>query len=401
MICHYVVQSGDTVFRIARHQGTNVIALYSLNPQLMEQGYVYPGQVLQIPPPAVSLYVIQAGDTTLFELACRLAISLESLVAANPQVDPDKLPIGQTIVLPHNKKTSIIQTNSEYGYKELIEDLELLSKRYPFLQMGSIGSSVLGRSIPVIRLGNGPKQLHYNGAFHANEWITTLLLMKFIEEYAEVYRSGNLFRGRDIQKIFEQSSLWIVPMVNPDGVELVHVGAMPDNPYYEFLLKWNFGCLDFSGWKSNIRGVDLNDQFPAGWERERDRREVTGPGPRDYTSTAPLSEPEAKAMADFTNEHDFRLVIAFHTQGQEIYWNYGDMEPPEAEQLAKRLAKVSRYRAVKLQGSDAGYKDWFIQQFRRPGFTVETGFGVNPLPLSQFRSMYDEVIGIMLEGLVI
>jgi g-D-glutamyl-meso-diaminopimelate peptidase len=105
-------------------------------------------------------------------------------------------------------------------------------------------------------------------------------------------------------------------------------------------------------------------------------------------------------MASFTNKHDFQRVIAFHTQGQEIYWNYRDMEPLESEPLAKRLAKVSRYKAVKLQGSDAGYKDWFIQQYRRPGFTVETGFGVNPVPLIQFRSMYDEVIGIMLEVLV-
>ncbi|NOU98000.1 LysM peptidoglycan-binding domain-containing protein [Paenibacillus sp. LMG 31456] len=397
----YVVQSGDTVFRIARRHGINLTSLYSLNPQLMEQGYISPGLVLQIPPPSAPLYLIQAGDTTFFEIACRLGILLEDLVAANPKADPESLQIGQTLVLPYNKRKSIVHTDSEYGYTELIVDLEMLRQRYPFLVTGSIGDSVLGKSIPVIRLGSGPKQVHYNGAFHANEWITTLLLMKFIEEYAEAYRLGNLLRGRDVRKLFEQTSLWIVPMVNPDGVELVHVGAMPDNPFYELLLEWNFGCSDFSGWKSNIRGVDLNDQFPAGWELERDRREVVGSGPRDYTSTAPLTEPEAKAMADFTKEHDFSLVIALHTQGQEIYWNYRDLEPIEAEQLAKRLAKVSRYRAVKLQGSDAGYKDWFIQEFRRPGFTVEAGFGVNPLPLTQFRSMYDEVIGIMLEGLVI
>ncbi|MDF2964234.1 MAG: peptidase, partial [Paenibacillus sp.] len=345
-------------------------------------------------------YEIQARDT-FYNIARRLQISLEDLLSANPQADPQGLQIGQTITLPNSRGIRVVSTSYEYGYIELIEDLKLIKLRYPFLHMETIGKSVSGREIPAIRIGSGPKEIHYNGSFHANEWITTQLLMKFTEEYAEAYYSGKPLRGKNMQKLFDETSLWIVPMVNPDGVELVHQGASPDDPYYTKLLEWNFGSLDFSGWKSNIRGVDLNDQFPAGWDREQERREVGGPGPRDYTGTSPLSEPEAIAMAEFTKRHNFRHVVAFHTQGQEIYWNYREMEPLESEQLVSRLARASRYRAVKLKESDAGYKDWFIQEFRRPGFTVEAGFGVNPLPLTQFRSMYDETIGIMLEALVI
>ncbi|TDF95806.1 M14 family zinc carboxypeptidase [Paenibacillus piri] len=400
MAISYIVQNNDTLFRIARRFGTNVTALYSANPQLRERQYVYPGQVLQIPASSAQQYVIQPGDT-FHQIARRLQISLNDLIAANPYTDPQQLQAGQTLVIPHSRGMSVVNTNSEYGYEEMMEDIRLLKQRYPFLQVSTIGTSVLGRSIPAIRLGSGPKEIHYNGAFHANEWITSQLLMKFIEDYAEAYQSGQPLRGKDVRKLYEQTSLWIVPMVDPDGVELVLKGASPENPYYEQLIEWNFGSHDFTGWKANIRGVDLNDQFPAGWEIERERREAAGPGPRDYTGTAPLSEPEAKAMADFTRAHNFRLVIAFHTQGQEIYWNYRDLEPEDAESIADRLAKVSRYRAVKLQNSDAGYKDWFIQEFRRPGFTVEAGFGVNPLPQSQFRSMYDEVVAIMLEALIL
>jgi g-D-glutamyl-meso-diaminopimelate peptidase len=104
-------------------------------------------------------------------------------------------------------------------------------------------------------------------------------------------------------------------------------------------------------------------------------------------------------MAAFTEERQFGLVLALHTQGEEIYWNYRDYEPAESEALAARLGAVSSYRPVKLSGSDAGYKDWFIQTFRRPGFTIEAGNGVNPLPLSQFEDMYDDIAKLLLEAM--
>jgi g-D-glutamyl-meso-diaminopimelate peptidase len=189
-------------------------------------------------------------------------------------------------------------------------------------------------------------------------------------------------------------------MVNPDGVDLVLHGAVPEHPFRDMLLAWNGGSADFKGWKANVRGVDLNDQFPACWELERERRAVLCPGPRDYAGEAPLSEPEAIAMAQFTISLEFHAVAALHTQGEEIYWNYRNCEPPEAEVLAERLAHASGYRAVRLTESDAGYKDWFIQRFRRPGFTFELGCGVNPLPLEQLPQIRNAARALVLELLL-
>ncbi|SCW59559.1 g-D-glutamyl-meso-diaminopimelate peptidase [Paenibacillus tianmuensis] len=394
----YVVKRGDTLHRVARRYGMNVTALYGANPHLKEHNYLYPGQVVHIPVRTTSRYVIQAGDT-LWDLALRFNISLTELQSANPDADPRRLRIGQTIVLPVSKGLTIVETDVEYGYAELMDNLDRLLEAYPFLEMTLIGQSVLGKDIPAVRIGTGPREVHYNGAFHANEWMTSLLLIKFIEDYAAAYAGRKPLRNRDMTALYEQTSLWVVPMVNPDGVELVQQGATPGHPYYKELLRWNYDSQQFSRWKANIRGVDLNDQFPAHWEAERDRREVPGPGPRDYAGPAPLSEPEAQAIEAFTRGHSFRLAMAFHTQGREIYWNYRGQEPPEAEEAARRLAKASGYRAVELTGSDAGYKDWFIQEFGRLGFTIEAGIGINPLPIGQFPQMYDEVIGIMLEGL--
>ncbi|MCI3923907.1 M14 family metallocarboxypeptidase [Paenibacillus sp. TRM 82003] len=284
---------------------------------------------------------------------------------------------------------AIVDGTVPYGYKELCRDLAELRRTYPFLHIESIGRSVMGKELYAVRIGRAKRSVFLNGAFHANEWITAPIVLKFMEQCARAWKEGGRIEGVDAAKLFSSVELWVVPMVNPDGVELALRGAGPEHPYARQLKAWNGGSDDFSGWKANVRGVDLNDQFPAFWEVERDRRDVPGPGPRDYTGEAPLTEPEAAAIAAFTEARDFDAVAALHTQGEEIYWNYRDREPPEAEGLARAMEAVSGYKAVKLTGSDAGYKDWFIHRFGRPGFTVEAGLGINPLPTSQFPAMYD------------
>jgi g-D-glutamyl-meso-diaminopimelate peptidase len=82
-----------------------------------------------------------------------------------------------------------------------------------------------------------------------------------------------------------------------------------------------------------------------------------------------------------------------------MYWGFENLEPPESEVLVNEFARVSGYEPVKTIESYAGYKDWFIQDWRRPGFTIELGTGTNPLPLTQFDEIYEEVLGIFLAGL--
>lgn len=286
-----------------------------------------------------------------------------------------------------------------YGPAQLSADARKLARSYPFVNVRAIGRSVLGKPIHAIRIGEGPYRWHFNGACHANEWITSLLLMRFARQYAKACRERSQIGGKPARGLYTRNTLWIVPMVNPDGVELVQRGATPKHPYYKQLLQWNRGTTRFHRWKANIRGVDLNDQFPAHWEEERARRGVERPAPRDYAGAGPLTEPEAIALADFTIETDANAVLALHTQGEEIYWNYRDREPPEAGEWARRLGLASGYRPVWLEGSDAGYKDWFIQRFGRPGFTVEAGWGHNPLPIADADEIYDDVMKLLAEAL--
>lgn len=306
-------------------------------------------------------------------------------------------------------QNNIISTNVNYTYKILMNNIMMLKAAYPFIEAGIIGKSVLQKDIPYLKIGKGSKEVFYNASFHANEWITTPVLMKFIEEYAKAYVFGTKIFNYDAQQLYNNTTLYIVPMVNPDGVDLVTGGLKNvDNAYIKAQeIANNFPEIPFpNGWKANIRGVDLNLQFPAGWEEAKRIKYEQGfdkPAPRDFVGEGPLTEPEALAVYNFTLEHNFRLVIAYHTQGKEIYWKFQNYNPPMSEYIGYRFAEVSGYRLAEVpyNSSFAGYKDWFIQQYNKPGYTIEAGMGKNPLDISQFNEIYQDNLGILVLGLVL
>ncbi|WP_458412591.1 M14 family metallopeptidase [Schinkia sp. CFF1] len=355
------------------------------------------GQIIKIPGFVITNYQIRAGDT-LWAVANSRNLPLDSLLLVNPNINPGQLHIGQSIKVPLRIIWRVVEGRQKYDYDVMMSHLTRLKSIYPFMKIPSIGTTVLGRAIPEVNIGNGGRKVHYNGSFHANEWITTAAVMTFLNDYLLALTNQMAIRGLYMHPYYSLVSLSIVPMVNPDGVNLVLNGPPQREPYRTRVVEINKGSRDFSGWKANIHGVDLNDQFPADWEIEKKRREQE-PSPRDYPGETPLSEPESKSMAELTRRKDFNRVLAFHTQGEEIYWGFEGFEPPEAETIVNEFARVSGYKAVRYVDSYAGYKDWFIQDWKRPGYTIELGHGVNPLPISQFDEIYQKALGIFLAGL--
>ncbi|AIQ57714.1 M14 family metallopeptidase [Paenibacillus borealis] len=398
----YIARRGDTVSRIAARHGLTPEHVIQGNPWAGSQPYLYPGQVLFLPSAPRKRYAVQEGDD-VHSIASLFGVEIDELEMLNPGVSSGRICLpGKVLVIPAASRREEVYLRGEYGPADVEADTVRLTSKYPFVSTEVIGTSVLGKPITLLRIGSGPRHLHVNGALHANEWLTAPALMRFIEEYASAFASGSAWHSHQPADWHRDWTLWAVPMANPDGVELVQEGALPEHPYYDALMKWNSGRRSFRHWKANIRGVDLGDQFPAHWEEERDRRQVPGPAPRDYSGHAPLCEPEAAALAALAERIPGDAAVSLHSQGAEIYWNYRGYEPPESKRWAAALAAVSGYRAVELTGSDAGYKDWFIQRFRKPGFTVELGLGKNPLPAADFEDMALEtglILGAILSNL--
>ncbi len=302
----------------------------------------------------------------------------------------------------------IVNTTVPITAKSCDDMILAIVAAYPFCRTEVIAETAFGRPLRTLVIGTGPRKVIYSAAHHANEWITSLLLLKFAEEFARAIASNGQIGGRDAAEISREATVYMVPMVDPDGVDLV-VGAIPaGTAEYEIARRLgdNYPDIPFpDGWKANLLGIDLNLQYPAGWLRAREikfSQGFTRPGPRDYVGRAPLNQLESRAMAGYTEFIDPELVIAFHTQGKLIFWTFDDIQVPGARQLGEEFARLSGYELAQtpFNSSFAGYKDWFIKKFRRPGYTVEAGQGSNPLPISQFDEMYEATLPIMLKGAV-
>lgn len=346
-----------------------------------------------------------SNTESLNDLAKRYSSTVEAILTANPGIDEQDIQEGELLIIPYG--FDVVPTNISFTSNVLAYSVEGLCVRYPFLACESIGSSVLGLDLYVLSLGSGPIEILYNSSHHANEWITTTLAMHFLEEYAKAYAFGGSIAGEDAASLYARTRLSMEPMVNPDGVDLVTgLISKGDEGFAQAQeIASSFPAIAFpDGWKANIIGTDTNLNYPAGWENAKEIKYAQGytkPAPRDFVGTAPLSAPESKALYDYTRENNFALTQSWHTQGNVIYWKFLDYEVPNSLEIAKKFSDASGY-AVELTPSEsgyAGYKDWFIQDYLRPGYTLEAGSGESPLPISDFDAMYQAAEGIFVLGL--
>ena len=284
------------------------------------------------------------------------------------------------------------------------EYIRKLKEQYPFIRGELLSRTAFQRPIETIVIGTGPRKVLYTAAHHANEWITATLLLKFAEDYAAAIAAQGEIFGQNAVELSQKTTIYMVPMVDPDGVDLVNGAILPGSTEYELAkrISDDFPNIPFpDGWKANLLGVDLNLNYPAGWLRAREikfRQGFDRPAPRDYVGRAPLNQFETQALAGYTGFLQPELILAFHAQGKEIYWQYDNLFVEDAEELGQRFAQVSGYTLTDPppNSSNAGYKDWFIKTYRKPGYTIEVGQGVNPLPLSQFDEIYADNLGILI-----
>ncbi len=285
-------------------------------------------------------------------------------------------------------------------YEAVLKKLTQIKNLDKNIKLFCIGQSILKRKIYALGIGNLKNAVLFTGAIHAQEWLTCSILLRFFEDIF----SKKTLHGVNLSDIFEHRGLIVVPLCNPDGVEIALGGPKTAkqlcSPIEAIIKKSD------KSWQANARGVDLNHNFDAGWDilKKLERQAgITSPSPRQYGGICPQSEPETKALVSLCNALNIKKVVAFHSQGEEIYYYYGPNTPPESELMADALAASSGYQVRKPEGlaSHGGFKDWFIKAKSRPGFTVEVGVGQNPLPIQMLEPIYEKIKEMMIVAMLL
>lgn len=289
-----------------------------------------------------------------------------------------------------------IVTEARPTYEVRRSQLERICARFRFLNRVDVGASVLGRRIDAVRIGEADDAVLFAGGFHGQEWLTVALLLTFTERLCNALERGEQISGIDCCRAMLGRGIFILPCANPDGVEIALSGTASAGELAMQVERICGGSTDVSDWNANARGVDINHNFDAGWHILRQLEQEDGidaPSPRRFGGTHPESEPETQALVRLCERFQFRSVYAFHSQGEEIYWHYGEQTPAKSALMARVLSVSSGYSLAEPSGtaSHGGFKDWFIERFNRPGFTIEIGRGNNPLPISELESIYQQL----------
>lgn len=337
---------------------------------------------------------------TLYSISRKYHTSLRALESANCVPDGNRLRVGTMLTVPLS--FPVVPTGIHWSSDVLDCVVEGLDARYPFLRRRIVGRSVMGKPLYALTIGSGRRKLLYNATHHGNEWITTPLVLRFAEELADAAVRETTIYNTDPKQLLHKARFLIVPCVNPDGMDIA-TGFLDDGPTYNRVrqIADAYPAIPFpDGWKANVRGVDLNLQYPAAWEQAREikfAQGYTAPAPRDYVGTQPLTQPEARAMVRLTELSSPDRILAYHTQGEVIFPNFLDFDPPDSMRIAWQLAAASGYDVLQTppESANAGYKDWFIQTYNRPGYTIEAGKGTTPLPVEDFDEIYARNLPIM------
>lgn len=289
---------------------------------------------------------------------------------------------------------SSIVFSAEYEYLEVKKIIDKLLESYSFLKCKSIGRSCAGRDILCLQIGESSEYVLYTAAFHGSEHITCNIALKFVEEICEALLTGGEISGIDARRALYGRGILVVPLVNPDGCEISIKGETGAG-YMAGKIRRLCGG-NFKKWNANLRGVDINHNFDAGWNELKKLEKEAGiyaPASTRFGGYSPESEPETRALTELCRKEKIRHVLALHTQGEVIYWSYGDRQPDRSRKMAEIMAAESGYALEVPTGLavGGGFKDWFINEFAKPGFTLEIGKGENPLPINTLSNLYSSV----------
>lgn len=291
----------------------------------------------------------------------------------------------------------------EYDYNNRLKIIRELETDNPFLSVESIGRSVLGKDLLALTLGNGEKRVLFCGGFHGSEHITSHILLLFLEDLCYGFKNNLAISDINVRVALKERNLTVIPCINPDGCDIAINGNKDTGSFFDRIENLSNG--DFRHWNANARGVDINHNFPAGWDELHSLERENGIfsfSSRQFGGKRPISEPETDALVCFCRKNQFRHAVAFHSQGEVIYWDYNKKYIKNAQKMAEIMSAVSGYKMDSPSGLavGGGFKDWFITEFSRPAFTLEIGKGENPLDIKNSKIIYNQIKEMLMLNII-
>ncbi len=264
----------------------------------------------------------------------------------------------------------------------------------------AVGRSHGGLPILSLEVGSMDNPVLFVGGTHGMEWPSVLCVLRLAAECCRSFDEGTPLCGIDFKKEFGRCGAVFLPLLNPDGFDIRRLGALAPAAK-RFRLDRRFGFKELSRWQANARGVDLNRNFPAGFSNAKRAAQslgISSPAPTRYGGPFPLSERETRAAVMMCERLRPRALYTLHSQGEEIYWRYGERTPSQSRYIAHTLSSLCGYAVTEPSpvASHAGFKDWFIRRFSRPAFTLELGRGKNPLDYDCFERIWQRVCRALL-----
>lgn len=295
------------------------------------------------------------------------------------------------------KAEYVVYPYQAYSYETMLVDAEKLKNMYPdLIKTSSIGKSVENRDLLLIEFGRGDKKVFVCGTHHAREYIATTYLMYAIDRYAYAYRNSDMWGVYNPRDILNDITFCIVPMVNPDGVNLVQNGINSTEHAAEIAnMKIYEGAkYGYSAWKANVRGVDVNWNYDRDWSEKRNKN---ARGSTGFNGDYAGSEPETLAVTQYVDTHSFEAYLSFHTQGQLFYWADSTENPLNLQQAIKR---DTGFTGSKESGTGVGgsFFDYVYRNFNKPTITVELCpyVGNYPYPDKKFDTVWKPAKNILL-----
>ena len=270
-----------------------------------------------------------------------------------------------------------------YSYKNMLQNLiDMGTNNLEVVEIEKIGVSTMDIPIWSAKLGTGSKDIVVVGSLHGNEWLNTPFVVSQLETYLDYYHNDKKYAGTRVQNILDKYTIHFIPMANPDGIRLSQKGvaAFPDKK--DKLLELNGGSYDFTKWKANIEGVDLNRNFPTGEFQETrqaikrgDRIGNLNPGPAFYLGEKAKSEIETQVLYKYMTDLNLKMLLDYHSGGRHIFWAYGQQNSKRDREIARVIQNETGYLKDYInvnKNPNTTINRWVVLQKNIPGIVIET-----------------------------